>query len=76
MCLAQPRRVTAVGPESVRILVGTREREVSTLLVPDLQVGDYVIVAGGVVVERLDPAEAVARLAIFEELEAYLHEGI
>lgn len=76
MCLAQPRRVTAVGSETVRILAGTREREVSTLFVPDLQVGDYVIVAGDVVVERLDPAEAEERLAIFDELEAYLHEGI
>ena len=30
----------------------------STLLVPDVQVGDWVYVAAGTVIERLDPAEA------------------
>jgi hydrogenase expression/formation protein HypC len=74
MCLAQPREVVSVGAETARVRTGGREREVSTMLVPDLRVGDYVIVAGDIVVERLDPAEAEVRLAIFDELEKYTDE--
>jgi hydrogenase assembly chaperone HypC/HupF len=75
MCLAEPREVTAVGAQTARIRSGGREREVSTLLVPDLHVGDYVIVAGDVVVERLDPLEAETRRALFDELEAHAHDN-
>ena len=75
MCLAEPREVIEVGGQTARIRSGARERVVSTLLVPDLQVGDYVIVAGDVVVERLDPLEAETRRALFDELEAHVHEN-
>ena len=75
MCLAEPREVTEVGAQTARIRSGGREREVSTLLVPDLRAGDYVIVAGDVVVERLDPLEAETRRALFDELEAHVHDN-
>jgi hydrogenase expression/formation protein HypC len=75
MCLAEPREVTEVGAQTARIRSGGREREVSTLLVPDLRVGDYVIVAGDVVVERIDPLEAETRRALFDELEAHVHDN-
>jgi hydrogenase assembly chaperone HypC/HupF len=74
MCLAEPREVIVVDAQTARIRADGREREVSTLLVPDLHVGDYVIVAGDVVIERLDPLEAETRRALFDELEAHVHD--
>lgn len=74
MCLAEPRRVVSVGQNTARIAMGAREREVSRAFVPDVQPGDYVLVAGDVIVERLDAEEATTRLQIFGELEEYLSE--
>jgi hydrogenase maturation factor len=76
MCLAQPRQVISVSGETALIRMGTRERVVSCAFAPDVQAGDYVIVAGDVIVERLDPVEAKARREIFGELEEYLGERV
>jgi hydrogenase expression/formation protein HypC len=36
--------------------------------------GDYVIIHSGYVLDRLDAAEAVQTLRLFEELQAVAHE--
>lgn len=46
-----------------------RRRRASRLLIPDLQPGDWVLVAAGAVIERLDPREA-------EEIVATLDAAI
>jgi len=45
--------------------------EVDLSLIEDPRVGDYVIVHAGFAIERLDQAEAEARLDLFEELAAH-----
>lgn len=62
MCLTAPARVVAVDDEGATVLLGGRERRASTLVVPDVAVDDWVIVAAGTILERVPPAEAV-RLA-------------
>ena len=58
MCLMAPGRVTAVhGPEAT-IEVDGRRRVVSILVEPDVRVGEWVVVAGSLVVRRLDEAAA------------------
>ena len=68
MCVAVPGLVVGVGPEGAAVQWGSRLRRASALLFPDLRVGEYVLVAGGMVVERLTPEEARARLALFDAL--------
>jgi len=58
MCLAFPGRVVARTGDSVIVESDGRRRKASTLLYPDLLVGDWVYVAAGTVVEVLDDAAA------------------
>jgi hydrogenase assembly chaperone HypC/HupF len=58
MCVGFPGQVTAVDDLGATVRTEGRERRASTMLMPDVAVGDWVYVAAGSIVERLDPAEA------------------
>lgn len=58
MCLGFPGQVVEVGEESVTVETERRLRRASKLLFPDIGVGDWVYVAAGTIVERVDPSEA------------------
>lgn len=58
MCVGFPGQVTAVDELGATVKTLDRERRASTLMMPDIAVGDWVFVAAGTIVERLDPAEA------------------
>ena len=49
-------------------------QQVTSLFVPDVEVGDYVLVTGGTIIDRLEPDEARARLEMFEALGELLEE--
>lgn len=69
MCLALPARVVALrGADSALIDLGGVRKEVSIALVPEVQVGDYVIVHVGYAIGTLDVEEAEATLALFAAL--------
>jgi hydrogenase assembly chaperone HypC/HupF len=70
MCLAFPGRVTEVAPDGATVSTEGRERRASTLLHPDVRVGEWVIVAAGTIVRRLDDQEAAEiRRAITEAID-------
>ncbi len=58
MCLGFPGLVVAVDATGATVDTEGRRRRASTLLTPDLQPGEWVFVAAGTVVDRLDPEEA------------------
>lgn len=58
MCLDFPGRVMEVGTDYALIDCDGRQRRASTLLCPDLTVGEWVYVAAGTVIERLDEVRA------------------
>ena len=58
MCLTAPARVIAVDASGATVLLGGRERRASTLVVPEVAVGDWVIVGAGTILERLSEDEA------------------
>ena len=58
MCHGVPGLVVAVDATGATIHTEGRSRRASTLLAPDLAVGEWVFVAAGTVIERLDPEEA------------------
>ena len=67
MCLAGPAKlIDADGPEAVADLHGNRVR-VSTLLTPDAEVGDWVLVHAGFAIQRLDAEAAEATFAVLED---------
>ncbi len=70
MCLAIPVRVVEVRPgqQAVIDLAGVR-KEISTALVEDVSVGEYVIVHVGYAIGKVDPEEAQRTLEMFNEME-------
>jgi hydrogenase expression/formation protein HypC len=71
MCLALPARVVALlGSEMATIDLGGIRKKVSIALVPEVEVGDYVIVHVGYAIGMLHPEEAEATLKLFAELAA------
>ena len=68
MCIAYPGQVVDIDPAGALVETAGRRRRASTLLVDDIRPGDWVTVAAGTIVERLDPAEAA-------EIERLLHEA-
>jgi len=68
MCLAIPSRVIAIVEDRLATIdiAGVRRR-VALDLVPDTQVGDYVIVHAGFAIQRLDEDEAQQTLKLLEQ---------
>jgi hydrogenase assembly chaperone HypC/HupF len=58
MCLDFPGRVVSREGDQVIVETDGRRRRATTLLVPDIDVGEWVYVAAGTVIERLDAASA------------------
>lgn len=56
MCIDFPGRIAQVGPDYALVDYANRQVRASTVLFSDLVVGDWVYVAAGTVVERLDEA--------------------
>ncbi|MCB1793745.1 MAG: HypC/HybG/HupF family hydrogenase formation chaperone [Candidatus Competibacteraceae bacterium] len=76
MCLAIPAQVIElVDIEHAVVDMGGVRKTISTALVDDLQIGDYVIVHVGYALNRLDPEEAAETLRLIAEFsEVANHE--
>jgi hydrogenase maturation factor len=71
MCLTQPATVLARFDDEVLVEIDGRNRLVANLIVPDVRVGDEVLVGLGSVLARITDAEAAAaRELIDAALEA------
>lgn len=71
MCLAIPAKVLAVSDDGNGMIeIGGVRKEVSLLLVDNVQPGDYVIIHVGFAIARLDEEEARKTLALFAEVAA------
>jgi hydrogenase assembly chaperone HypC/HupF len=73
MCLTAPARVISVDADGATVLFGGHERRASTLVVPEVSVGDWVVVAAGTILERIDQPEAAYLAAAVTE--AYREES-
>ncbi|MBX3746251.1 MAG: HypC/HybG/HupF family hydrogenase formation chaperone [Verrucomicrobiae bacterium] len=77
MCLAVPGRVVEIQGDdplwrSGRIDFGGVLKDISLACVPEVVIGDYVIVHAGVAISRLDPDEAARVLEQWRALEALI----
>jgi hydrogenase expression/formation protein HypC len=72
MCLAVPGRVLSVaeqdGTTMAQVDFGGARKEVCLEYIPDVQVGEYVIVHVGFAIQRLDEKSAQETLANFERM--------
>jgi hydrogenase assembly chaperone HypC/HupF len=63
MCLDLPGRVIGRDSDTATVIVDGRIRTATTLLMPDVEVGEWVYVAAGAIVDRLTP-ESAAQIEI------------
>ncbi|AJA46814.1 hydrogenase assembly chaperone HypC/HupF [Clostridium pasteurianum DSM 525 = ATCC 6013] len=68
MCLAVPGRVLKVDNYKGVVEIGNMKREVFMHLIPDIKVGQYVLVHAGCAIETIDEEEAEKTLEIIKEL--------
>ncbi len=70
MCLAVPMKVMSITGDRAQALLGDVEREIGLAMLPDVKVGDYVIVHAGFAIQRLDELEAKETLDLFRQMAA------
>jgi hydrogenase expression/formation protein HypC len=68
MCLAIPGTVETIDNGTGMVNIGGVQRPVGLTLVPDVKIGDYVIVHAGFAIQILDPHEAEETLNLLREL--------
>jgi hydrogenase expression/formation protein HypC len=66
MCIAFPGRVIEVDESGALVETDGRRRRASVLLIPDIVVGEWVAVAAGTIVDRLDEREAAEIKALLD----------
>ena len=69
MCLAVPVKVLQIDGLRAQVELGGLTRQASITLVPDVKVGDYVLLHAGYAIQKLDEEEAEETLRLFAELE-------
>jgi hydrogenase expression/formation protein HypC len=68
MCLAIPARVIQIDEGLGLVEVGGVVREASFMLLPDAQVGDYVLLHAGYALQKVDEAEAEETMRLLADL--------
>lgn len=68
MCLAVPMRVTRIEGKRANVEYSGVALEVGLDLLPEVQIGDHVVVHAGFAIERLDPEAAEETLRLFEQI--------
>jgi hydrogenase expression/formation protein HypC len=69
MCLAVPARVVAIDETSdmATIALGEVQKDISTALVEELAIDDYVLVHVGFALNKISPVEARRTLELMNE---------
>ena len=76
MCIAVPGKVTDIDELAMATVdFGGTTRLASTDLVPDVAVGDYVLVHAGFVINKLDEEDARETLKLFEQYMGMMDEN-
>ena len=74
MCLAVPALVQSIDGDYAQVDFGGASKKVCVTLLPELEVGEYVIIHTGYAIEKMKPEEAKKTLALFEEMAQMVAE--
>jgi len=78
MCLAIPGKVLEIEkdkePLMGKVSFGGIQKDICLDWVPDVQVGEYVIVHVGFAISKMDEKEALETLELFSQMEGGLEE--
>ncbi len=75
MCLGLPMRLLEIERNQMGLAetLGV-SRKISLHLVPDVEIGDYIMVHAGYAIERINTEEAASRLLVLQEMIGELEE--
>jgi hydrogenase expression/formation protein HypC len=68
MCIGIPVKVIELNGTSGKVDYQGVARETSFMMLPDAQVGDYVILHAGFAIKKLSPKDAAETLRLFAEM--------
>lgn len=68
MCLAIPAKVVAINGDMVTAQMESATVEACIALLPDVKVGDYILIHAGYALQRLDEDEAQVTLDYLREM--------
>lgn len=72
MCVAIPCKVINIDGNKAVVDAGGAQREINTMLIDNLSIGDYVLVHAGFAISKVEKETAESTIAL---LESYLSEG-
>jgi len=68
MCLGIPMKIKIIKEEFAKVESGSLIRTVSIQMLPQVKVGDYVIVHAGFAIQKVDPEKAEETLRLINEI--------
>lgn len=71
MCLAVPAKIVAKKDLLATVEVNSVTRDVSLMLLPEAQTGDWVLIHAGFAIQAIDAEEAQKTLDLLKEIEQY-----
>ncbi|EGO64051.1 HypC/HybG/HupF family hydrogenase formation chaperone [Acetonema longum] len=71
MCLAVPAKVIDIIDLLATVEVGGITRQISLMLLPDVTIGDFVLVHAGFAIQKVDQEEARRTTELLKELAGY-----
>lgn len=77
MCLAVPSQIVSIDEMGLaQVSVMGVQRQCSIRLVPDAQVGDYVLVHAGFAIQRIEEQDARETLSLLEQMPDLLGDEL
>ena len=74
MCLAVPAQIVEREDMLATVDVGGVQRQVSMLLLPEAQIGDYVLVHAGFAMQQIDEEEAKLTWSLLQEMAEHAQD--
>ena len=74
MCLAVPAQIVKREDMLATVDVGGVQRQVSMLLLPEAQIGDYVLVHAGFAMQQIDKEEAKLTWSLLQEMAEHAQD--
>ena len=75
MCLAVPAQIVEREDMVATVDVGGVRRQVSMMLLPEAQIGDYVLIHAGFAMQQIDEEEAKLTWSLLQEMAEYVQNA-
>ena len=68
MCLAIPMKIIHIKEEFAEVETGRLRRTINIAMLPQIRIGDYVLVHAGFAIQKIEPEKAKETLRLIDEI--------